>query len=188
MDTQAAFEILIGQLQKALRNIQKKGVQAFEQNEYSTAQKIAQHAEVIRAKLKELENLRENWDHILNDVAPQKTKSSSKKRKHLSPGLKTPENAFRIPILKALEKLGGSGATQEVVDVVGTIMDNELNEYDRELLQDSRTQRWRNSAQWERATMVEEGLLKDSSPRGIWEISNEGRVYLEEKNLEKRSL
>jgi restriction system protein len=38
--------------------------------------------------------------------------------------------------------------------------------------------RWRNTAQWERDTMVKEGLLKSNSPRGVWEITEAGRQAL----------
>lgn len=180
MDAQVALETLMKELERALKKVQKKGGQAFKQNEYDTAQKIAEQAKVISAKLRDLEDLQENLALILEGGSSQQTNSSSIKRKHLSPGLKTPEHAFRIPILKALMELGGTGATQEVVDIVGRIMDDLLNDYDREMLRSGRSQRWRNSAQWERATMVEEGLLKGDSPRGIWEISEKGRTYLKE--------
>jgi hypothetical protein len=35
--------------------------------------------------------------------------------------------------------------------------------------------RWRKTGQWCRNTMVRQGLLKRDSPRGIWEISEEGK-------------
>ncbi|MFN3396352.1 MAG: winged helix-turn-helix domain-containing protein, partial [Thermodesulfovibrionales bacterium] len=47
-------------------------------------------------------------------------------------------------------------------------------------------QRWENTAQWCRNTLVQEGLLSSDSPRGIWEITAEGEKLLREKNrLEK---
>ena len=39
--------------------------------------------------------------------------------------------------------------------------------------------RWRNTAQWSRNTMVKEGLLRDDSPRGLWQISKAGQQILE---------
>ena len=38
--------------------------------------------------------------------------------------------------------------------------------------------RWRNTAQWARAAMVREGLIKGDSRRCIWEISDAGRRHL----------
>jgi len=46
------------------------------------------------------------------------------------------------------------------------------------LASDPEMLRWRNTAQWARNSMVKEGLLKSNSPRGIWEISEAGRVAL----------
>ena len=40
--------------------------------------------------------------------------------------------------------------------------------------------RWRNAAQWARHSMVKDGLLKDDSPRGVWEIADKGRTVLAE--------
>ncbi len=42
-----------------------------------------------------------------------------------------------------------------------------------------KTIRWRNTAQWARNTLREEGLIRDDTPRGIWAISDAGRKWLE---------
>ncbi len=44
---------------------------------------------------------------------------------------------------------------------------------------DGKTIRWRNTAQWARNTLREEGLIRDDTPRGIWAISDAGRKWLE---------
>jgi len=38
---------------------------------------------------------------------------------------------------------------------------------------------YKNTTRWCRNSLKEEGLLKSNSPHGIWEISYEGRKYLE---------
>lgn len=38
--------------------------------------------------------------------------------------------------------------------------------------------RWKNAAQWARNSMVKEGLLRNDSPRGVWQISEAGIRYL----------
>lgn len=56
-----------------------------------------------------------------------------------------------------------------------------LNEYDvRPLPSDPKTPRWHNTAQWCRYAMGQEGLLSSGSPRGIWEITEQGRRALQE--------
>jgi hypothetical protein len=42
--------------------------------------------------------------------------------------------------------------------------------------------RRRNTAQWARAAMVREGLIKGGSHRGIWEISDAGQRHLAESD------
>ena len=53
---------------------------------------------------------------------------------------------------------------------------------DFEPLSSSGMLRWRNTAQWARNSMVNEGLMKDDSKRGIWKISAQGRAYLKAHN------
>ena len=55
-----------------------------------------------------------------------------------------------------------------------------LNKVDFELLPSGNDYRWRNTACWARNTMIKEGLIKKDSPRGIWEITEKGKIYLKE--------
>jgi len=41
---------------------------------------------------------------------------------------------------------------------------------------------WRNTAQWCKNTLMQEGLLKSDSPKGIWEITEKGVEYLKKWN------
>lgn len=45
--------------------------------------------------------------------------------------------------------------------------------------------RWRNTAQWARNSMVKEGLLRNDSPRGIWEISEQGLETLQKRDSDE---
>jgi hypothetical protein len=55
-----------------------------------------------------------------------------------------------------------------------------LNEYDLQPLAcNPDNPRWRNAAQWARNSMVNDGLLRNDSPRGEWEITATGRQWLE---------
>jgi len=99
-------------------------------------------------------------------------------------GLRTPEEAFRQPILEALVELGGKAPMRKVLDVVEKKVRSKLNKYDLEALpSDPKSVRWRNTAQWCRNTLVEEGLMRRDSPYGIWEISELGRKALQEGNV-----
>ena len=78
-------------------------------------------------------------------------------------------------------RLGGRGAASRVLELVHEEMKDRLTDVDYARLS-SGTIRWKNRAQWERYRMKEEGLLRDDSPSGIWEISAEGRRWLEEQD------
>ncbi len=57
-------------------------------------------------------------------------------------------------------------------------MGDQLNTYDLDTFADGKTIRWRNTAQWARNTLREEGLIRDDTPRGVWAISDAGRKWL----------
>ena len=106
---------------------------------------------------------------------------SSNNRRHLGRlprGQKTPEAGYFDAILQALTEMGGSGKTAEVVERVGELMEPKLTEVDFHRLPSSGELRWQKSTHWARFYMVEEGLLKSTSPQGTWEISEEGQRHL----------
>jgi hypothetical protein len=92
--------------------------------------------------------------------------------------LRTPETAFYAPILQALEELGGTARTADVVKRVGEFMAGVLTPDDRKPLPSTGLPRWENTTQFARYSMVRGGLLKPSSPRGVWAISAEGMEHL----------
>ena len=112
--------------------------------------------------------------------------NSQKKRKmgsRLPGGVRTTATRYRIPILQALIELGGQGKSGIVLERVCQQMKDIFVPVDLEKIPAGEL-RWRNAAQWERVKMVKEGLLCNDSPRGIWEITEKGRKYLEEHNYE----
>ena len=112
------------------------------------------------------------------DLAPVK-EGGQATRTRKRRGIRTPETAFYMPILQALEEMGGSGKTAQVIKRVGEFMGSQLNAEDRATLQSSGMPRWDNTARFARHSMVRNSLLRADSPWGIWEISEKGRAYLE---------
>jgi len=109
-----------------------------------------------------------------------KIKRTKQIKRKIKKGIKTPQSQYRIPILQVLTELGGQGRINEILERVYEKMEDILNKVDLELLPSGTDYRWRNTAQWARNTMVNEGLLRNDSPRGIWEITEKGRSYLKE--------
>lgn len=116
----------------------------------------------------------------LPSVGPQKPSMIEiSKYPRRTKGERTLRQAFRIPILEALMELGGKGETDEILKKVEIKMRDILKPVDYEKLSSGIMIRWQNTAQWERYVMVQDGLLRSDSPRGIWEITEEGKSFLE---------
>ena len=91
----------------------------------------------------------------------------------------TARETYRGPILRALSAVGGEAETATVLKRVEQIMGNNLTSADKESLPSGQRLRWQENAEWERYHMVTDGLLQSGSPRGIWEITDQGRRFLE---------
>lgn len=107
-----------------------------------------------------------------------------REQRALRQGSKTHNSEYRIPILQVLTDLGGRGKVKEILERVYEKMKDVLNSFDLEVLSSGFAVRWRSAAQWERNTMVNQGLLEKDSPRGIWEIAESGKNYLKEHSNE----
>jgi hypothetical protein len=109
----------------------------------------------------------------------KRTKPRSRKGRSRAPaGSLLPETEYVDPILRAIAAKGGRAPTREVVAEVGIALADQLTPLDQEKMT-SGVVRWHNRVQFTRLRMVEQGLLKRGSPRGVWEISEEGLRRIE---------
>jgi len=127
----------------------------------------------------------EKVDITASAIHISQRRSKAKYPRVVSKGEKTPRQAFRIPILEALVELGGKGKTDEILEKVERKMKHILKSVDYEKLPSGVMIRWQNTAQWERYIMVQDGLLRSDSPKGIWEITEKGRKFLENSKRQK---
>ena len=104
------------------------------------------------------------------EVVKQKTK---RRRTEI-----TPQKEYEIPLLEVLVEVGEGGKVSDICNKVEEKMRSRLKPADYEKLKDGQNIRWKNFAQWARQKLIEEGFMKSDSPRGIWEITDEGRTYL----------
>ena len=79
------------------------------------------------------------------------------------------KDTLRRTLIESLKTFGGSARKIEVEDEMERRLRGILTDADCEHLSDG-TERWRKSAQWMRYRLVQEGILKANSPRGIWEL------------------
>ena len=90
---------------------------------------------------------------------------------------------YRQAILHVLgRRESGRASVPTVIKHVGDALRALLTPEDRKPLKSGMI-RWENRVMWERLNMVKEGLLKDDSPRGVWEISSKGRAYLKREDM-----
>ncbi len=183
-DTAFIFDILIEEIENLINELSQDGARAFQNKDLSEANQLAQKGEqmtIFRAKIMDLKN---EWISIIrgknmgNGDTIKKDPNKRKKRKRLKRGLRTAQNRYYEPILKALITLGGKGSVREVLELVESYMKSELNQYDIAFLPSGSMRRWENAANWTRRDMVQQGLLSSDSDRGVWEITEKGKSWL----------
>jgi len=176
----AAFEILLEEIGKVIEKVKESGSRAFFDEKLDVAQQIISQVKDLTDFRSKVEELRRQWGHLYAAQGSKVRRTISKRdRPRLSKGLRTPERDYYVPILRALSDMGGRGKIGEVLDRVYEITKNVLKPVDLEpLASDPKTPRWRNAVCWARRAMVEEGLLKADSPRGVWEITEAGYDWL----------
>lgn len=94
-----------------------------------------------------------------------------------APGTLLPESEYELPILRFLQERGGRAPSREVVEAVGEALSHKLTDLDRQPLK-SGDIRWENRVAFVRLRLIERGQLAKGSPRGTWEITDEGRARL----------
>jgi restriction system protein len=189
-----AFETLLEEIEAEIDVVSQIGAKAFEERDYNSARSVLDRADQITHFRDKVVALRSEWGTLTgmhyNEVAmvpleldaadsssaPEKARTSFGR---LQRGLRTPEAAYYHGILQAVAELGGRAKMNDILVRVEQLMQGKLAQVDYQPLNsDPEVPRWRNAAQWARNAMVKEGLLKDDSPRGIWEISQAGRQAL----------
>ena len=176
----AAFEMLLEEIGAVIEDVKSTGTQAIRHEDYVAARKVLQQADVLTSFREKVASLRKEWASLYSGQSEElKKKVSRRNLGKIRKGLRTREEAYCIPILRVLEERGGSGEVGPVLDRVHQLMSGILKPVDAEPLRSyPNAPRWRNSAQWARNSMVQQGLLAKGSAFGVWEITDQGRDYL----------
>lgn len=182
MNVHGAFELLVEALEEEVNGINHAGGAAFERGDYPVVDSMRARVDAITALREKVLALRIEWEGIMpapEDVAVIKDDGEPVNRRDLGrlpKGVRTPNREFELPILQALVALGGKARMGDVLDKLGEGIRAVLNEADfQPLPSDPDSVRWRNTAQWTRFTLVKQGDMKSDSPRGVWEITTQGR-------------
>lgn len=95
-------------------------------------------------------------------------------------GQKIPQAAYEIPILESIDKLGGKAKAGDVLDELERRMKPLFGPVD--YAKTGTEARWRNTARWARAALIEQNLIKANSKRGIWELTQKGLAEARSRN------
>lgn len=184
-EVNTAFEILLEEIELVANQLNEDGAQAFKEGDYETARRAIEEATRLADFREKVKVLQKEWVSLEAKRPVRQKKASREIKSRLPRGLRTPEDAFRRPILEALVELDGKGSVGKVLDLVEKKMHAKLTKHDLEPLPSyPKSVRWRNTAQWCRNTLVREGLMKNDSPHGIWEISETGKEWLHNQSVQ----
>ncbi|HET7214230.1 MAG TPA: winged helix-turn-helix domain-containing protein [Terriglobia bacterium] len=183
-NVQAAFEILLEEMETEIEFINQSGAKAFAARNYDAARAVLERADQATALREKLSALRLEWEKFApaskaNGASAKKNGSHDPSR--LQRGIRTRETAYFQPILQVLNQMGGVGDMAEVLERLPKLMKGTLRDIDFEpLTPNSEVPRWWNTAQWAQSSMVQAGLLKADSPRGVWEMTEAGHKLIAE--------
>jgi len=88
---------------------------------------------------------------------------------------KTPQHAYREPLLKILKKHGGQASRTQVLRELESILDKSPTAHDRKKIKTGAV-RWERTAEWEVRLMREEQLIQPvkNTARGVWALTPKG--------------
>lgn len=178
-----AFELLLEEIENVIEELNREAEETLKSRDYEKVKILIEDATKITEFREKIRSLQREWQTLFASKTPKPRKTRKETSQRLKRGLRTPEDAFRLPILESLIEMGGKAEVRAVLNKVYEKMKHILNKYDRQPLSSGTGIRWQNTAQWARNTMVREGLLSPESERGVWEITEKGREYL--KNIKK---
>ena len=181
----AALDALLEEIEDAIENefVDRVFERTFEERDYEKVRDAFERVGQIISFRNKADALRSEWQTLFTQGEDEEGTEVHTERRNLGRlrrGLRTPEEAYYRPILEALEASGGSSQVPEVLDRVLQHMRGILKDIDYEPLgSDPNMLRWEKTAHFTRFSMVREGLLRSNSPRGLWEISDLGRQFLQ---------
>lgn len=172
-----AFKEFLAELHEILADAQEAIKNKTDEGDFQSLHELADEADQIKRLIQAVVRMQRSWT---SSAAPQTPPTAPKSRaKARTSNDRTPQSAFIKPLLEALVALGGRGTVSEVTDKVHELLGEQLKPRDQERVS-SNEERWRNIVKWVRLRLKERGYLRSDSPKGVWEITDAGREYLEQ--------
>ena len=179
-----AFDLLMEEIENLLEIKRNEGAEAYRKGEIPTFQNADKIVNFLVKLRESVDTLRYQTLSFLQlplispEPPPEKSgqkfeEISLKRRKRPKRALldATPTHSYRFLILEILSELGGKAPSIKVEQKVEAKMRNRFRPDDLQPVSSGQI-RWRKRLHWCRYYMVRDGLLKNDSPRGIWEITD----------------
>ncbi len=129
-----AFEMLLSAIEDDIDSINQAGARAQERRDYAGASTAIERANRVTTLRDKVVALHKEWESFVAAPKSRQEKQITRARRRnlgrLETGLRTQQTAFRRPILQALQDLGGSARTNEVLKKVELFMKGTLREVD----------------------------------------------------------
>jgi hypothetical protein len=104
----------------------------------------------------------------------RRRKRGQVQNKRAPKGSLTPDSVYERPLLEVLDQRGGRVPTSDVLVELERRLQGHLKPIDYEPLSRGET-RWKNRVQFVRLKLIQRGDISGESPRGVWEITEQGR-------------
>lgn len=172
------FHTLVDRLDRDARFFRSVAGMAMARGNEDGARRALQRAQQIASLRQRLAEVGDVWNAITDEAAErQATRAqvpgSNAARRFLG------RSDLYLPVLRALEILGGAAPLETVLAQVEKLLQGQLTQSDYSSTPSYPiTPRWHVCAQRARKALVEMGLLSGESQRGVWGITDAGRRYL----------
>jgi len=84
----------------------------------------------------------------------------------------TPPSVLQPCLLETMREMSGSAQCNDILDRMEEKLEGKLLPGDLEH-DDQHRLKWRHNVHWLRLKLKNEGIFRDDSPRGVWELSND---------------
>jgi hypothetical protein len=173
----SAMEAQLREIAKTIDRLEKMGVPIPDVLRGEKT-RLAAALSVQNAAIMALEQLADSLGDVLRALhaslqrrKPQPVPSSGQAER-VNPD-RLSQTVLRNGIVQALQTLGGSAPKSRVLELMETELQGKFLPADLVWLDSKNSYSWQNTAKYARMELVKEGILRDDSSRGTWELNED---------------
>lgn len=182
-----AISRFLAELGQVLTGLQEEIAARARAGDFEEVQRLSQEAQRVQElqqHVRKFQKPRSEAAHSEPAASAPSQDNPDNRRKRAPRGDITPQRAYRLPILKALDILGGHATVKAVFEQVHRLMRDRLKPGDYRIVPSGKEARWMNAIRWEGYPLRQQGYLRADLPSGVWEITDAGRALLRQLEQE----